>query len=126
MQCSIKPTVRILIFFFFLISCFLLHWVFVATCELSPVVASGEPAVRRLLIVVASPVAEHELSGTRASVVAVHGLSSSGTQGLVSLWHVGSSLTTYVPYIGRWIRKHWNTREVQDIGLREVESHVQF
>ena len=83
-QCSIKPTVRILIFFF-LISSFLLHWVFTAACELYPVVASGEPAACRLLIVVASPVVEHELSGTRASVVSVHGLSSSGTQGLVAL-----------------------------------------
>ena len=38
-QCSIKATVRILIFFSIL--SFLLHWVFVVACELSPVVASG-------------------------------------------------------------------------------------
>ena len=58
-QCSIKATVRILIFFSIL--SFLLHWVFVVACELSSVVASGEPAVCRFLIVVASPVVEHEL-----------------------------------------------------------------
>ena len=61
MQCSIKATVRILIFFFFFILSIFLHWVCVAACELSPVVASGEPAVCRLLIVVASLVAEHGL-----------------------------------------------------------------
>ena len=105
---------------------FFLHWVCVAACELSPLAASGEPAVCRLLIVVASLVAEHGLYGLRASVVAAPGLSSSGTWDLVGPWHVGSSLTTYVPYIGRWILKHWNTREVQDIDLREVESQVQF
>ena len=54
-----------------------MNWVFIATCGLSLVVASGDyslVAVRRLLIAVAYLVAEHRLQGVQASVVVVHGL----------------------------------------------------
>ena len=57
-------------------------------CGFSLVVASGGYSlvvVLGLLIVVASLVAEHGLWGSWASAV--------GAQGLVALWHVGSSQT---------------------------------
>ena len=56
---------------------FWLHWVFVAPRRLSLVVASRGLlflVVRRLLIAVASPVVEHRLLGTWASVVVARGL----------------------------------------------------
>ena len=75
-------------------------------------------AMCRLLVAVTSLVAEHWLSGTRASVV---WLSSSRTQvqklwctGLVALGHVGSSGTrdlTRVSWIGRRILYHQAARE---------------
>ena len=55
-------------FFFFLYGCA----VFFATCRLSPLVVSGVyslVAVHRLLMAVASPVAEHRLFGLWASVI---------------------------------------------------------
>ena len=67
-------------------------------CGLSLVIVSrgcSLAAVRGLLIVVASLVAEHRLE--------VHGLQCLGRMGLVAPWHVGSSQTrngTYVQ-IGR-------------------------
>ena len=56
-------------------------WVFVVVPELSLVASSGDcslVAVCRLLIVVASLVAERGLQGAWASVVAVHRLNSCG------------------------------------------------
>ena len=53
--------------------------------------------------------------GTRASVVAAHGLSSCGAQALDTLRHVGSSPTrdwTHDPCTGRQIPIHCNTAEV--------------
>ena len=58
-------------------------WVFVAAQALSLVVVSGGYsliALGQLLTAVASPVAEHRLSGSRASVVAACGLSSGSSQ----------------------------------------------
>ena len=67
-------------------------------------------AVWGLLDAVASLVTEHRLEGTWTSVVAVHGLRSTGSinklTSLVALWHVGSSWTrdqTGVSCIGRQI-----------------------
>ena len=64
----------------------------------------------RLLIGVASLVAEHELWGTRASLVVVRRLYSTGmivvVPGLTSYGHVGSSwirVRTCVSCIGRWV-----------------------
>ena len=53
-----------------------LCWVFIVACGLSLV------AARRLLIVVASVVAEHRLQGTWASEVAAHWFSGSTTCGV--------------------------------------------
>ena len=77
-----------------------LGWVFIAVCRLSPVVTS------RLLIAVASLIAEHGLEGTQASVVAAQRLSSPVL--------VGSSQArnqTHMLCIGRWILNHWTIRE---------------
>ena len=82
----------------FIIGCLGLHchtgfFLVEASRDCSPVVVCG------LLVEVASLVAEHGLWGARASVVAVRGLSSCGSQalehrlgscGLVALRHVGS------------------------------------
>ena len=60
---------------YFLKFYFWLRWVFVAARRLSLVVASGSysPVVmRRLLLAVASPGANHRSSGRQASVVAAH------------------------------------------------------
>ena len=76
----------------------------------------------RLLIVVASLVAEHRLKSMWGvgSGGAERGLRSHGAQaqlwymGLVALWPVGSSGTreqTGVPCIARWIVIPWATRE---------------
>ena len=77
--------------------------------------------VCRLLIAVASPVADCGLWGAWALVVEVHGFSSCGSQalehrfnsygswGLVASWHVGSSQIrdqTHVSCIGRQILYH--------------------
>ena len=112
--------------------CFWLHCVFIAALRLSLVAVSRRLlfiVVFRLLIVVASLVVEHSLLGTRASVVAAHGLSSCGVwapgcvgfhscstqlqqlwrMGLVAPQHVESSRTrdrTHVTCIGRWILYH--------------------
>ena len=75
----------------------------VPVSRLSLVVASG------LLIVAASPVAEHGPQGTWAQQFWHTGLAVS--------WHVDSSWTrdrTRVPCISRWILYHWTTREVLD------------
>ena len=115
---------------------FWLHWVFVAACRLSLVVASGGFSCCGAWAL-----------GAGASVVAAHGLSSCSSRalehvgfsscrmwtqqlqlagsrvqaqqlwhmGLVALRHVGSSQTrdrTCVPCIGRWILNHCTTREV--------------
>ena len=68
----------------------LLHWVFVAVCRLSLVVASGGyslVAVHGLLIAVASLVSEHRLLSTGSVAVA-------RCTGLVAPWHEGSSWTS--------------------------------
>ena len=57
------------VFKLFIYFYFWLHWLFIAVCGLSPVAVSR----------VHSLVAEHWLQGRRASVVAAHGLSTSGT-----------------------------------------------
>ena len=110
---------------------FWLHWVFVAVRKLFS--SCGERGLRfivvhRLLIAVASLVAEHDFSccrawppGARASVVVARGLSSCGLQaqqfwrtGLVAPRHVGSSWTrarTRVSCTGRQILNHCATRE---------------
>ena len=93
-----------------------LHWVFVAACRLSLVVASwgysslwcAGFSLRWLLLL--------QSVGSRYA-----GISSCGMwaqelwhTGLVAPWHAGSSRTrarTRVPYIGRWILNHWATRE---------------
>ena len=75
--------------------------------------------VCRLLIMVASLVAEHGLR-VRASAVAAHGLESRGSVAvahrLVASQHVGGSSQTRdqtrVPCIDRWILNYWITREV--------------
>ena len=86
-------------------------------------------AVRGLLIVVASLATEHRLQGSRASIVAAHGLFTCGSRaraqqlwrsGLVVPQHVESSWTrdhTCVPCIGRQILIHCATREVLNILL---------
>ena len=64
------------------------------------------------LIAVASLVAEHGLWGSWASAV--------GAQGLVALWHVGSSqsrVQTCVPCIGRWILHHWTKQRSPIVSL---------
>ena len=64
-------------------------------------------AVHRLLIAVASLVAEHRLW--------VRELQQLWHTGLVALWHVESSWIrdrTHVPCTGRWILIHCATREV--------------
>ena len=63
----------IFILFYFM---YWLCWVFIVACGLSLV------AARRLLIVVASVVAEHRLQGTWASEVAAHWFSGSTTCGV--------------------------------------------
>ena len=82
-------------------------------------------AVRRLLIAVASLVAEYDtyLLGSRHA-----DFSSCGTRaqqlwhtGLVAPWHVGSSRTrtrTHVPCIGRRILNHCATREDLSISFK--------
>ena len=92
---------------------FWLSWVCLAARELSLVL------VCRLLIMVASLVAEHGLR-VRASAVAAHGLESRGSVAvahrLVASQHVGGSSQTRdqtrVPCIDRWILNYWITREV--------------
>ena len=69
-------------------------------------------AVRGLLIIAASPVAEHRLQTRR--------LSNLWLTGSVAPRHVGSSQTrarTRVPCIGRQILNHCATREAQEIIL---------
>ena len=80
---------------------------------------------RLLLIVMASPVAEHRLQGTRAWAVVALGLSSWSSLTLEhSLNSVAHRLScsaawgilldqgsTHVPYIGRWILHHQAIRE---------------
>ena len=77
MLISILEVPNLIIFFIFMpvlvLCCFM---------GFSLVVASGEYSLavgHRLLTAVASLLTEHKLSGTRPSVVAVHGLSSCGT-----------------------------------------------
>ena len=73
----------------------------------------------KLLLAVASRVAEHGLQGLRASVAVAPGLWQTGlvvvALGLVAPQQVGSSQTrdrTHVPCIGRQILNRWTTREV--------------
>ena len=75
-----------------------LPWVFVAVCGLFAVVARRgySPAVHGFLIAGAPLVAEHGLSGARASLVVMHG------QGFC---------------IGRWFPSHRTSREVLDSTL---------
>ena len=76
--------------------------------------------VRRLLIVVASLVAEHGLYGAWASLAVAHGLQQLWLTGLVAPWHVGSSRTrarTPVSCTGRQILKHCATREAHILSI---------
>ena len=73
----------------------------------------------KLLLAVASLVAEHGLQGLWASVAVAPGLWQTGSVvvalGLVAPQQVGSSQTrdrTHVPCIGRQILNRWTTREV--------------
>ena len=76
-------------------------------------------AVHRLLIVVASPVAEHRLQARGLQQLWLAGPRVQAQQlwhvALVALQHVGSFQTrdqTRVPCNGRWILNHCTTREV--------------
>ena len=83
-------------------------------------------AVYRLLIAVASLIAEHGLYSLRALVVAACGLSSWGAQA-VAPQYVGSSQTrdrTRVSCIGRQILNPWTTREVLYCELLIQVFHV--
>ena len=73
----------------------------------------------KLLLAVASLVAEHGLQGLRASVAVAPGLWHTGSvvvvPGLVAPQQVGSSQTrdrTHVPCIDRQVLNRWTTREV--------------
>ena len=90
---------------------------------------SSPVAVPGLLIVLASLVAEHGLSGKWASVIKSRGLGTRGSQGLPGsraqarlLWRLGLVATqhvgfsrirdgTHVSCISRWILYHWAIRE---------------
>ena len=66
-----------------------------------------------LLLVVATPIAEHRLQSLGSVDVA---------RELSCLRHVESSQTrdlTHAPCIGRWILNHWTTREVQQLLSRQ-------
>ena len=100
-----------------------LCWVFLAAHGLSLVAANGGYfSVRGLLCSAwashcrASLVAEHRLSGMRASVAVARGLSNCGAWALVAPLTVGHSWTrdqTCVPCNGWWIFIHCSSREVQ-------------
>ena len=94
---------HLFIYFYILFLHFWLCWVFTGACRL-PLVRSSRghslAAARRLLLAVASLVAEHRaFSGCgTGSVVAAHGLED-------ILWHVGSSQTrdgTCIPSLAGW------------------------
>ena len=73
---------------------FWLPWFFLAVRRLSLVVASrGLPflTVCRLLITVASLVAEHRLEGAKFSVAVAHGLGGAAPR----LWSLGSALAAH-------------------------------
>ena len=116
------------IFFAYLLIYFWLHWVFVAACGLSLVVASGGAPLHgcvwashcggfscraQALGAWASVLAEQGLSSC-GSPALEHGLSGLWRTGLVVQWHVEFSPTgdrTHVPCIGRHILLHCATRE---------------
>ena len=88
--------------------------------------------VCRLLIVAASLVEEHELSGAWASVIAVLGSAVQAQQlwctGLIAPWYVGSSPTrdgTHISCIGRQILYYRATMEAQ-IYFHMFKGHLQF
>ena len=75
--------------------------------------------VPRLLITVASPVAEHKLQGGWASVAVAHGLSSCSSQTLVHglSWSMACGIfpnwgSNQCPLYCRQIRNHWTTKGV--------------
>ena len=74
----------IYLFFKIYLFCFWLCWVFIAVRAFLTVASGSSPlaAVHGLLIVVASLVSEHRLSGAQASVVAALGLSGCGSRAL--------------------------------------------
>ena len=113
---------------------FWLHWVFIATCKLSLVVASGGYSslqctgfsLRWLLLLRSTGFRRLGFSGcgSRAQQLWLTGSRPQAQQlwcmGLVDLRHVGSSQTrdrTRVPCIGRRVLNHCATREVPPIFL---------
>ena len=89
------------LFLFYFIYCFWLHWVFVAARGISLV------AALRLLFVVAPLITEHRRQARRLQWL--------WPMGLAAPPHAESSQSrvgTCVPFIGRQILKHWNSREV--------------
>ena len=110
--------------FFVYLFIFWLHWVFVAACGLSLVVASGGYSLvtgHGLLIAVASLVAEHGLSvlwlNTCGPWVLVHGLSCSTECGIFQ--DQGSNPC---PLRRKANSYHWATREVHFVLWRPVST----
>ena len=106
------------LFFFFFLKMYLFYFLaVVGLCCCMQAFSSGERGLLfavtlQLLMAVASRCRAQAL-GTRASVVAAHGLSLWFID-LVAPWHVGSSRArnrTGVPCIARCIPIHWTTRE---------------
>ena len=135
--------------FIYLFSKFIYFYLFIFGCIGSSLLRMGFfqcgergllfVAVRRLLIAVASLVAEHGLQGfsscgTWAQQLWLTGSGAQAQQlwctGLVALWHVGSSRTrarTRIPCIGRRILNHCATREAQDVvNLKNSKSKTIF
>ena len=133
-----------LLFIFFLIYLFInfwLHWVFVAPCRLSLVVASGGYSSLQCmdfslwwLLLLRSMGSRHEgfsSCGTRAQQLWLVGSRAQAQQlwrtGLVAPWHVGSSWIrdqTHVPCIGRWILNHCATREVLQMHFKYKDVDI--
>ena len=110
--------------FFVYLFIFWLHWVFVAACGLSLVVASGGYSLvtgHGLLIAVASLVAEHGLSvlwlNTCGPWVLAHGLSCSTGCGIFQ--DEGSNPC---PLCCKANSYHWATKEVHFVLWRPVST----
>ena len=126
LQGSHIPHIQLPLFLFFKIIIFI--WLFLAVlglccCTGFPLVAASGGhslvALCRLLLAVASFVAEHRLQGVQTSIMWLLGSRARTEQlqctGLVAPQHVGSSQIrdqTHVTCIGRQILNHWMTREV--------------
>ena len=92
---------------------FWLHWILVAACSLSLVVAGGScslAAARRLLIAVASLDAGHGLYSTQASVVEARGLSCPAAYVESS---PGPGSESVSPALAGRLN-HWTTRDIQE------------